>query len=280
VPTATVAPGLVRYVNSELGFSVDLPVGWRRATCSQGVRSISPLEAGEFLTAQPEAQEIIAGGARLVGVRVFDAAGLTPLAWLEREPSQSDTHFEPVTLNGRSGARGFIGSSGATYTFALAARGWIYAIEWPYSGGPEAELEAMISTLRILDDATVGRGSVATPVPRSIESVADALADAFTRKDPAAIAGLLAPCVTVGGVPGDSLQRSSASYLTALGAEFAAGTAVRVQPRPIENDPYMGRFVRSTWSKTGESDQRVDLVLRADRDRWSVIAVLTRGVGN
>jgi hypothetical protein len=36
-PTATVAAGLTRYVSTELGYSVDLPAGWRRASCSQGI---------------------------------------------------------------------------------------------------------------------------------------------------------------------------------------------------------------------------------------------------
>ena len=279
-PTATVAAGLTRYVNAELGYSVDLPSGWRRASCSRGVTNTSPLEASDWFVNAPEAEETIAGGVRLVLVRVFDAAGSTPLTWLQQSSSQPDTRFEAVTLNGRSGARGFIGASGATYTFAVASRDWIYAIDWPYFGGPDAELEGMIATLRILDDATVGRVPKATPVPRTIESLVDALADGFTRKDLQAIAGLMAPCVTVGGVPGDAFQRSGTAYINALGTEFAAGTSVQVRSRPIESDPSFGRFVRSTFRKPGEPDQRVDFVLRADGDRWSVGAVLIRALGN
>jgi hypothetical protein len=279
-PTATVAAGLTRYLNSELGYSVDLPAGWRRATCSQGIATTSPLEAGEFFTSAPEAEEVISGGVRLVAVRVVEAAGLTPLAWLEQNAFQPDAHFEPVTLNGRSGARGFIGATGATYGFAVAARGWIYAIDWPYFGGPDAELEGIIATLRLLDDATVGRGPIATPVPRSIESLVDSLVDAFARKDLAALSGLMAPCVTVGAVPGDPDMRSRTAYVTTVAADFAASASVQVQARPIETDPYFGRFVRSTWSRPGQPDQRVDLMLRADGDRWSVGAVLIRASVN
>jgi hypothetical protein len=117
-------------------------------------------------------------------------------------------------------------------------------------------------------------------VPRAIEALADSIADGFTRKDMAGIARTMAPCITVGAVPGDPDMRSGTAYVTTLATEFAAGTSVRVQSRPIENDPYFGRFVRSTWSRPGQPDQRVDLLLRADRDRWSVVAVLIRASGN
>jgi hypothetical protein len=279
-PTATVAAGLTRFVNTELGYSVDLPAGWRRATCSRGIVTTSPLEASEMFVGLPEAEEVIRGGVRMVQVRVTESGGLTPLAWLERNASQPDTRFETTTLNERAGARGFIGATGSTYAFAFAGRGWIYAIERPNFGFEDQELERVLATLRILDDATVGRGPVATPVPRTIESLADSIADAFTKKDVAAIGATMAPCITVGAVPGDPDLRSRTAYVTTLAADFAAGTSVRVQSRPIETDPYFGRFVRSTFSKPGEPDQRIDLMLRADGDRWSVGAVLIRASGN
>lgn len=279
-PTATVAAGFTRYTNAELGYSVDLPAGWRRAACSGGVVTTSPLLASEFLVGVPEAEEIISGGVRLVQVRVVQSAGLTPMAWLEQNAFQPDVRVEPATLDGRTGARGLIASTGATYAFAFAARGWIYAIEGPYFGARDPEVEGILMTLRVLDAATVGGAPSATPVPRSIEALADSIADAFTRKDLAAIGAAMAPCVTVGAVPGDPSQRSRASYLNVLANEFAAGTSVRVQSRPIENDPNVGRFLRSTWSKPGEPDQRVDLRLRAEGERWSLTAVLIRASGN
>jgi hypothetical protein len=279
-PTATVGAGLTRYVNSELGYSVDLPPGWRRATCSPGIVTTSPLEASEMFVGIPEAEEVIRGGVRMVLVRVTESGGLTPLAWLERNASQPDTRFETTTLNERTGARAFISATGSTYGFALAARGWIYAIERPYFGFDDRGLEGILATLRLLDDATAGRGPSATPVPRTIESLADSITDGFTKKDLTAIAGTMAPCITVGAVPGDPDMRSATAYVTALAVEFAAGTSVRVQARPIETDPYFGRFVRTTWSRPGEPDQRVDLMVRADGDRWSVGAVLIRASGN
>jgi hypothetical protein len=225
----------------------------------------------------PEAEEIITVGVRLLQMRVIESGGLTPQAWLERNASQPDARFEPATVNDRPGARAFIGVVGHTYGYAIAARGWIYAFEMTYFGSQDEELERVLTTVRILGDATVGRGGPsATPVPRTIESLADAIADGFTRKDLAAINGAMAPCVTVGAVPGDPDMRSGTAFVTTLAADFAAGTSVRVQPRPIESDPYFGQFLRSTWSKPGEPDQRVDLILRADRDRWSVGAVLIR----
>ena len=280
-PTATVAAGLTRYVSTELGYSLDLQTGWRRATCSPGIRTTSPLEATEMFVGVPEAEEIIRGGARFVGVRVNESNGLTALAWLERNASKpDDTRFEATALNGRAGARGFIGSTGSTLGFAFAARGWIYAIERTYFGTDDPEAERILTTFRILDEATVGRVPNATPVPRSIESLADSIADAYSKKDLAAIVATMAPCVTVGAVPGDPDLRSRTAYVTRLAVDFAAGTTVQVRSRPIESDPNFGRFVRSTFTKPGQPDQRVDFLLSADGDRWSVAAVLIRTFPN
>jgi hypothetical protein len=279
-PTATVAPGLTRYVNAELGYSVDLPAGWRRATCSRGVVTTSPLEASETFVGVPDTEEIIQGGVRTVDVRVTPSDGLTPAAWLERNASQPDIRFEPATLRGRTGARGFIGATGATYAFAFAARGWMYIIEMPYFGRVDQELEAILATLRILDDATVGRVPAATPTPRTIEAVVDLVADGFARKDVTAIAEAMAPCIIVGAIPGHPDIRSRAAYLTPLAVEFGTGTSIQVRPRPIESEPGFGNFVRSTRSSPGEPDQRIDLMLGANGDRWSVVGVLIRTTAN
>src|SRR5207248_1489035 len=56
-PTATVAAGLTRYTNTELGYSVDLPAGWRRAACSEGIITTAPLVASEMFMGVPEAEE-------------------------------------------------------------------------------------------------------------------------------------------------------------------------------------------------------------------------------
>jgi len=279
-PTATVALGLTRYTNTELGYSVDLPAGWRRAVCSAGLVTTAPLVASEIFVGVPEVEEQITGGARMVVVHVIDAQGLTPLAWLQQNASQPDVRLEPTTLSDRPGVRAFAEATGVTYALAFAARGWIYGIERPYFGAEDEELRRLIGTLQILSDATLGRGATATPIPRSIEGLVDATADAFAKKDLNAIAEAMTPCVTVGAVPGDAMLLSRAAYLTSLAAEFSAGTSVRVQSRPIENDPNFGRFVRSTWSKAGEPDRRVDLRLRAQGDRWSLSAVLFRAPGN
>jgi hypothetical protein len=279
-PTATIALGLTRYTNTELGYSLDLPAGWRRADCSAGVVATSPLVASEIFLGVPETEEHVTGGARMVIVQVSDAHGLTPQAWLQQSASQPDVRFEPVTLGGRPGARAFVGATGVTYALAFAARGWIYGIERPYFGAEDEELRRIIGTLQILNDATLGRGATPTPMPRSIETLVDAIADAFARKDLTALAETMTPCITAGAVPGDAAMLSRAAYLTSLAAEFSAGTSVVVQSRPIENDPNLGRFVRSTWSKVGEPDRRVDLRLRAQGDRWSLSALLFRAPGN
>ena len=149
-------------------------------------------------------------------------------------------------------------------------------IAFDNSGVAEPEMERMVLTFRVLDNPTVGLGPTASPTPRSIESVVDALADGFARKDANAIAETMTPCIGFGAVPGDPDMRSGATFVTSLGPEYAAGTSIHVQSRPIENDQYSGPFVRSTWSKPGEPDQRVDFLLRAQGDRWSVVGVRPR----
>jgi hypothetical protein len=273
--TATVAAGLTRYANTELGYSVDLPPGWRRAVCSAGVVTTSPLVASEIFLPVPESEEYVMGGVRMVLVQVVEDRGLTPLEWL-RGVTPADARVEPLTVGERTGARAFVEATGDTYALAFAARGWMYEIERTYFGNQDQEVERILATMRLLGDATVGRGASPTPSPRSIEMLVDSIADAFTRKDLAAIADTMSPCIAAGAVPGDPALLSRTAYVRSLAVEFAAGTSVRVQSRPIESDPNFGRFVRSTWSKPGEADQRVDLLLHAQGDRWSLGAVLIR----
>jgi len=279
-PTATLAAGLTRYVNTELGYSLDLPAGWRRAVCSQGLIATSPLASYELFVGVSEADEVISMGARLVNVVVADSEGLTPLAWLQRRPAQPDVRFEPTAVGGRAGARGFQDATGETFSLAFAERGWIYSIDRTYFGSPDPELERILATIRVLDKATPGQLPTASPTPRTVESVVDAVANGFARKDLTAIAETMTPCITVGGIPGDAFMRSRSGYVAQLQADFGAGTSVFVQARPIETDQYLGRFVRSTWSKAGQPDQRVDLMLRLQGDRWSVIAAFNRAPGN
>jgi hypothetical protein len=274
-PTETVAAGFSRYTNTELGYSVDLPAGWRRATCSPEVVTTSPLMATEFFVGVPDTAEIISAGTPVIQVRVVPSEGLTPLLWLERNESQPDVRFETVTLGGNAGARGVLSATGEVVAIGFATRGSIYAISRPYFGVADPEMERMLVTLRVLDNPT-GRGPTPPPTPRSIESVVDALADGFARKDANAIAETMRPCITFGAVPGDPDIRSRATFVTSLGLAYAAGTSIQVLSRPIENDQYLGPFVRSTWSKPGEPDQRVDFLLRAQGDRWSVVAVRPR----
>ena len=275
-PTALPPPstGLVRYTNSELGFVLDLPAGWRRSVCSSGVTTTSPLAASEAFINVPENEEALAPGVRIVAVSVGDAQGLTPEARLQTIAPQFQ--IEKITLGGRPAARAFLAASGETYAVAVAARGWIYQADRTYFGTADPELRGIVETLRVLDDATLGRTPAPTSVPRTIEAVADALTDAFARKDLNAISDVLAPCVTSGGIPGDAVSLSRSAYLKLLTGELHGGTVVRVQARPIENDQFLGRFVRSTWSTPGQSDRRIDFALRATGERWSVWGVFVR----
>src|SRR5688572_15336338 len=186
-PTPTVASGFTRYTSAELGFSVDLPPGWRRASCSPGIATTSPIKADEMFIGVPEADESISIGVRLFFVHVSDAQGLTPLAWLQQRAHPPDARIEPITVGERAGARQ-VSPTGDTTVLVFLARGWIYAIERTDFGGADEELGRVLPTLQILSDATVARAALPTPVPRSPEVVVDALAEAFARKDLNAIA--------------------------------------------------------------------------------------------
>jgi hypothetical protein len=276
-PAPTVAPSPTRYVDAELGYSVNLPAGWRRATCSEELVKSSPVTASDVFVGVPDSQEVIRGGVRLVIVSVTTAEGLTAEAWLQRNASQPGAQIEPATVGDRSGARSFLGATGHTYAFAVAARGRIYAImrtvlePAPSVGTEDQELEGMLTTFRVLDDATVGRGPTPTPTARSFQSLVDALADAFARKDPTAIAAVMTPCIGYNGQD----TRSRAAYVTTIESEFAAGASVQVS-RQMESDPFFGPFVRTTYSTPGKPTQRVDLLVREDAGRWSVVAVAIR----
>jgi hypothetical protein len=226
----------------------------------------------------PEADESISVGTRLFFVHVSDAQGLTPLAWLQQRAHPPDVRIEPVTIGERAGARQ-VSPTGDPTVLVFLARGWIYAIERTDFGGPDEELGRVLPTLQVLSDATVARTPLATPLPRSPEVVVDALAAAFASKDLNAIADAIGPCITVGAIPGDAGSISRTRYMNAIATELNAGTTVRVQTRPIESDPNFGRIVRSTWSKSGQPDQRQDFVLSAKGDRWSVSAVFVRSPG-
>jgi hypothetical protein len=286
-PTATTAAspaasdaGVSRYTNAELGFSLELPAGWRRAICSPGVTKTAPLSALERFVDVPESEEVIGMGSRIVSVSVVADEGLTPSSWLERYMlTQPDVRVERTSIDGQSGARLVLVTTGEPLAQAFAGRGWMYVISRPYFGMDDPVPRRILPTFRMLNDATLGRATAPTRVPRSIESVVDAVADGFARKDVVAITGGFTPCVTVGAIPGDAVQQTVAHYRASLAVEFAAGTTVRVQARPIESDPTFGRFVRMTWSKPGAPDQRVDLLLRAEGDRWSVAAVFSRAPG-
>jgi hypothetical protein len=278
-PTATPL-GAGRYASAELGYSVDLPPGWRRATCSAGIRSTAPMSASEFFVNMPEAEEILGLGLRAVSVRVEDAQGRAPLAWLEsgKVVGQEPLRYEAASVDGKPGARAVFASSGETIALVVGSRGWIYAIE---KGGPvldaetETQMSRILPTLRLLEDATLGRATP-TAAPRSAQSVAAGIADGFTRMDVAALSEYMAPCVTVGAIPGDAVSRSRAGYAKELQTQLQSGVTVRVQAQPIETDQYLGSLVRSTWSRPGQPEQRVDLVLRADGERWSWSAAFSR----
>ena len=276
-PVASPSPtaGLNRYTNTELGYTIDLPAGWRRSACSAGVTATAPLTSHEWFFGGTEEEDVIAMGAPLIGLQVKAAQGSSALERLSELATQPDVRIEPASLNGRAGGRLFLVTTNETLAYAVEARGWIYRVERSFFGIPDPELERSLTTLRVLDAATLGSAPTPTSVPRSMDTVVNAIATAFLDKNARALGEVMAPCVTAGGIPGDAASYSRAAYVKELTAEFAASTAMRVSAT-VETDPYLGRFVRSTWSKAGEPDRRVDLALRADGERWSLWGIFFR----
>ena len=97
-----------------------------------------------------------------------------------------------------------------------------------------------------------------------------------------ALASQLGRCVTVGAHGGGVGAQASATFIEDLGRETAAGLTVTVAPRPVLDYPpdfvwLSGlRYVRSVWTRPGQRPETVDLLLRAEGDRWYWAGTLTR----
>jgi hypothetical protein len=115
----------------------------------------------------------------------------------------------------------------------------------------------------------VGTPSVTARPPRSAEAVADGLANAFARKDAAALATLMGDCVFSGAEQAGASSSSPERFAQIMRDSFAAGSTYVVRPRPIESATGFGTSasgfsVASTWTEPGRAPARVDLIIAAD----------------
>src|SRR5687768_2224574 len=187
-PTATSG----RYVNAELGYSVDLVPPWHRADC--GSYTLRDLGGGERSARDdfipiPDADYRPSGtGSTIDTVHVFARAnpqGLTPRAWEQAGKIGFSTGrvLEDVTFAGRPALR--VGGSAEFELFLVADNEFMVEVGHAGNGGQTtaASRAAIVRTFRFLtaDELRAARAAPTPtpPAPRSPEQVADALADGF-----------------------------------------------------------------------------------------------------
>lgn len=203
---------------------------------------------------------------------------LTPERWLALGliGGTATQTTEPATLDGRNA---LLLRSGPLLTLAylipVADRVYIVGYQnTPNDTSNVPEMDRMIRSFHLLTDQERGAAPTPAPVPaRSVEMVADTVADGFARQDVDLLATVMAPCMSVGLEQAGSTFTTRAAFAKQLRDSFAAGLRVTVQRRPIEKDT-VGTFIRATWNAAAE--QQRDLYLQSDGDVWSWHLTLTR----
>jgi hypothetical protein len=209
----------------------------------------------------------------VVDVRVVDnPGGRTALQWLtDGGVGVSGDTFEPTVVDGRDGARVVTATRDVT-TLVTAARGRIYAVSWHGPNVAKPEVQRMMSSLHVLDDAELAaaQAALATPAPtasRSAEVVADTLARGFAQKDTAVLATVAWACLTRG------LQNSGGSFAAAarvlddLKQAFDEGATFNVTPRPVTATADYAS-VESTLTETGNAPRRLVLNMLKRGETW------------
>ena len=282
-PSPTAASG--RYVNAELGYSIDLAPPWHRADC--GSFKLQDFGGGErhardeFIPI-PDADYRPSGtGSAVDTIHVFARANpqrLTPRAWEQagKIGFSMGRVLEDVTFAGRPALR--LGGSPEGELFVVADNEFM--IEVGHEGGrgqtTASSRAAIVRTFRFLsaEDLRAARAvpTPAAPAARSPEQVADALMDGFVRRDPVALRNVLTPgCVSLGFARSGGTGVDDATYLEELRARFARGLMVTVQSRPLTGErtgvvPTL--HARSTWREPGQPDQDIDLMISPEGSTW------------
>jgi hypothetical protein len=282
-PSPTATSG--RYVNTELGYAMDIAAPWHRADC--GSFKLQDLGGGErhardqFIPI-PESDYRSSGTGALVDtVHVFARANpqrLTPRAWEQagKIGFSMGRVLEDVTFAGRPALH--VGGSAEFELFLVADNELMLEVGHAGNGAQTtaASRAAIVRTFRFLtaDELRAARAAptAAPPAPRSPEQVADALADGFARRDLLVLRNVLTPgCVSLGVANGGGTGVDDATYLDELQARFTRGLTVNVQARPLTGDrtgtpPTL--HARSTWREPGQPDQDVDLMISPEGATW------------
>ena len=279
-PSATASPAGGRYVSALLGYSIELPPPWHRASCSGPVTQQTPPPMGEEFW--PVAVRDETGtdiGVAYPAIRVFaeeNPQGLSPRQWAESGRTVGGTRqgIEDVTFADRPAARQPETTGPPTYYVANGGR--MYVVNPFFHTAPDAAtlqtMTGIVESFRFLTSAEQAAARAALPTappPRTPEQVADGLAAAFAAKNADALAGFLTPCVTTAGENAGGSFVSREKYVEDLRAAFAAGLVVTVRPRPFEGDRGTGNLtIGSTWLDSRGTQERKLMLVRGANERW------------
>jgi hypothetical protein len=285
------------FASAALGYRVDLPAPWRLACRSNGTQRLGDDPVADFFTATPEASERWGDigypfDVAYVSVRP-NPDRFTAQQWIANDRlggccvAGAGPNVVPATLDGRAAVT-FSGSGpfGDLSGLVVPAGDRMYEIAG-VAMQPPANVVAMAAIVRSFHFLTdTERAALPRPTsapPRSAQAVADALAAGFAANDIAALAAQVDRCLTIGALRGGLGAVAAAAFVDDLRSDLASGRRVSVTASPILEYgadvfvPSGTRYVRSTWTRRGLDAQSVDLLLRADGDRWYWVGTLARG---
>lgn len=292
-PITRASPQGGPFVNTAVGYSVDLVPPWRRSDCFSGTSGSGPNLRAADTFVPVSAYDEKSGHTGLAHDHVAVGAhpnpdGLTPRQWYDagRTSQFAGTRLSDTTFAGRPALRIVDGDS-ERYLFTHDR--YMFEVSGVVRGGGStpAQRAALIATFRLLSaDELVAARAAPTPTPapaRSAEQVVDVLAQGFARKDRAMLATVISTaCIKEGIAQGGASTKSSAKYLDELEQRFARGLTVEIRRGTLGAAPGINnpdRVVQSTWREPGQPDRRVDLLISPERaDRWSWRGVIVFSV--
>lgn len=275
-PTAAASPLPARpYVSAAVGYSMELKPPWHRAIC--GSSASGPLEnsdGGDLFIAIPDRDfRFTDVGPNADHISVFARAnpkGLTYREWKSSEigGSAGET-IEDVMFAGRPA---LLVSHQGSEVFLVANVGYMYAVSHQVrtGGTAQADRAAIVRSFRFLttDEIAAARArATPSPAPRSVEAVADVLAEGFAKRDVTVLSRVIRPrCFSEGAYQAGVSSSDQQTYLDTLRDRFARGLAVDVQPRPITTrGEFPGTsFLRSTWREPGQPDSDIDMMIASE----------------
>ncbi len=265
-PDPTAGPGT--YTSIALAYRVDIPAGWRRSACqsTRGLTRPPGTETFTSATVDEESGSDTGPAQDVVQIHVEDAAGITPLQWLEsgKLGLSTATRFEAATVDGHAAARVLATDTGAVGAIVVGARGLIYAlsrgIREPTPASQQAAA-ALMGSLHVLTDTELAtaRATIVSPSPpplRSAEDVAAALARGFTQKDTGVLATVADACLTHAMEQAGGSFRATPKVLSDMQRSFANGFVATVQPA-VTYETADQASALGTWQDPGRARKNV-----------------------